>query len=141
VIPEPDIPVSGERETAIFRESCPVPLGEIREICHELVMRLLPGIVEHDLDLFGAAVNRIQDIGFKRIERERESPEIRQLPECLRQAGAACAGLSSFGPVVFAITDSGVGGLENEAREHLGDRRMTMIRSRADNIGARVQHL
>lgn len=141
VIPEPDTLVSGESESAIFRESCPVPVGEIREICHELVMRLLPGIVEHDLDLFGAAVNRIQEIGFKRIERERQSPEIRGLPTCLRQAGAACAGMSSFGPAVFAITDSELAGLEKAASNHLGDRLGAMIRTRADNNGAMVHHL
>jgi beta-ribofuranosylaminobenzene 5'-phosphate synthase len=141
VIPEPEFPVSGERESAIFRESCPVPVGEIREICHELVMRLLPGIVEHDLDLFGAAVNRIQEIGFKRIERERQSPVVRRLPECLLQAGAACAGMSSFGPAVFAITDAELAGLEKAVSDHLGDRPVTMIRTRADNNGAVVHHL
>jgi beta-ribofuranosylaminobenzene 5'-phosphate synthase len=97
--------------------------------------------VEHDLELFGAAVNRIQAIGFKRIERGRQSREIRRLPECLRQAGAACAGMSSFGPVVFAITDSAVGDLENAARDHLGDRQATMIRTRGDNDGAMIHHL
>lgn len=141
VIPTPEVPVSGATETAIFKESCPVPVEEVREICHEVVMRLLPGAVEHDLDLFGAAVNRIQEIGFKRIERERQSPAIRALPACLRDAGAACAGMSSFGPAVYAITDTGLAGLETVAWNLLSDQKATIIRTRADNQGAVVRHL
>ncbi|MCE5298778.1 MAG: chorismate pyruvate-lyase family protein [Methanoregulaceae archaeon] len=141
VIPEPGTRVSGRDEQDIFRESCPVPIGEVREICHEVVMRLLPGVVEHDLDLFGAAVNRIQEIGFKRIERERQSPGIRSLGSHLRDAGAACAGMSSFGPAVYAITDSGLAGLEAAARNSLGDQKATIIRTRADNTGAMIRHL
>jgi beta-ribofuranosylaminobenzene 5'-phosphate synthase len=140
VIPEPGTRVSGRDEQDIFRDSCPVPIGEVREICHEVVMRLLPGVVEHDLDLFGAAVNRIQEIGFKRIERERQSPGIRSLESCLRDAGAACAGMSSFGPAVYAITDSGLTGLEAAARDLLGEH-AAIIRTRADNTGAMVRHL
>jgi beta-ribofuranosylaminobenzene 5'-phosphate synthase len=140
VIPEPGTRVSGRDEQDIFRESCPVPIGEVREICHEVVMRLLPGVVEHDLDLFGAAVNRIQEIGFKRIERERQSPLIRSIESCLRDAGAACAGMSSFGPAVYAITDSGLAGLESSARDLIGEH-AAIIRTRADNTGAMVRHL
>jgi beta-ribofuranosylaminobenzene 5'-phosphate synthase len=141
VIQEPDTFVSGTRETEIFRESCPIAIGDVREICHEVLIRLLPGIVEHDLDLFGAAVNRIQEIGFKRIERERQSPGIRSLESCLRDAGAACAGMSSFGPAVYAITDTGLAGLEAAARNSLGDQRATILRTRADNRGVIVRHL
>ena len=141
VIPEHDTPVSGAMETDIFRESCPVPVEEVREICHEVMMRLLPGVVEHDLDLFGAAVNRIQEIGFKRIERERQPRTIRELPSVLCDAGAACAGMSSFGPAIYAITDSGLAGLEAAVNGLLGDREATIIRTRADNHGALIRQL
>ena len=32
-------------------------------------MRMLPGIVEKDLDLFGSSINAIQELGFKKVER------------------------------------------------------------------------
>ena len=43
----PDLPAgaSGTRETDIFRNHCPVPVEEVRELCHEILMRMLPGIV------------------------------------------------------------------------------------------------
>lgn len=104
-------------------------------------MRLLPGVMEHDLDLFGAAVNRIQEIGFKRIERERQPLHLRELESCLRNAGAACAGMSSFGPVVYAVSGSGLDRLEAAARDLLGKKQAAFIRTRADNHGAIVRHL
>ena len=141
VIPDPEVTVSGTRETAIFRESCPVPIGEVREICHEVITRLLPGVVEHDLDLFGAAVNRIQEIGFKRIEGERQSPAISRVEACLRDAGAACAGMSSFGPAVYAVSDSGLADLESAVRDLLGEKQASIIWTHADNHGAIIRRL
>ena len=33
-------------------------------ISHEVLVRMLPGLAERDLDLCGSAVNNIQDLGF-----------------------------------------------------------------------------
>lgn len=97
--------VGGEREVDHFREHCPIPLDEVRQVCHEVVMRLLPGVAGHDLDLFASAVNELQMLGFKRVEVGLQKPVIQDLIAGLREAGAACAGLSSFGPTVYAVTD------------------------------------
>ena len=96
----PDLPAgaSGIRETDIFRTHCPVPVEEVRELCHEILMRMLPGIVQKDLDLFGSSVNAIQELGFKKVELSLQPPEIPGLIERLRSAGAACAGMSSIWP-------------------------------------------
>jgi beta-ribofuranosylaminobenzene 5'-phosphate synthase len=121
ILATPRLPAgaSGEREVDIFRSACPVPLDEVRETCHEVLMRMLPGVVDHDLDLFGSAVNRIQDLGFKRVEISLQPPEIPRLIEEMRRAGAACAGMSSFGPTVYAITDSDASGILRAAEEFM----------------------
>jgi beta-ribofuranosylaminobenzene 5'-phosphate synthase len=136
VIPAIGNRVSGTGEQDIFREACPVPREEVQEICHEIVMRLLPGIVRHDLGLFAAAVNRIQEIGFKKIEISRQTAVVRELLPGLRDAGAACMGMSSFGPAVYAITDSDPTGLEQAAARILGETPHLMIRTRGNNLGA-----
>lgn len=59
----------------------------------------------------------------------------------LRDAGAACAGMSSFGPAVYAVSDSSLSGLESAAREILGERAGSIIRTRADNTGSLVRNL
>ena len=141
VIPQPDHPVQGSSEEEIFRAGCPVPLAEVTAICHEVVMRMLPGIVEHDLDLFGAAVNRIQELGFKHVELARQDAVVPALMAGLRDAGAACAGMSSFGPAVYAISDAPLSDLESAARELLRGQAARIVRTRGDNTGAHVRDL
>jgi beta-ribofuranosylaminobenzene 5'-phosphate synthase len=132
---------SGSNEQDIFRRYCPVPLEEVRALCHELVVRMLPGIVEHDLDLFGSSINHFQSLGFKKVEMNLQPPMIPRLLEELRTAGAAAAGMSSFGPTVFAIADTDMRQIESTARvfmdEHGGGD--TLITS-ARNGGASVRN-
>jgi beta-ribofuranosylaminobenzene 5'-phosphate synthase len=128
--------VSGTGEQDIFREACPVPLEEVQEICHEIVMRLLPGIVRHDLETFAAAVNAIQCTWFKKIEIARQVPVVRSLIAGLREAGATCVGMSSFGPTVFAVTGSDPADLEQAAYRILGEVPHLVFRTRGDNHGA-----
>jgi beta-ribofuranosylaminobenzene 5'-phosphate synthase len=112
---------SGIREQEIFRTCCPVPLDEIRMLCHEVLMRMLPGIVEKDLDLFGTSVNAIQDLGFKKIELSFQPREVTDLLDTMRAAGAAGAGMSSFGPTLYAIADTGMQDIKRAAQSYMQD--------------------
>ncbi len=139
VTPGTDSGAHGGREVDIFRTHCPVPLDEVREICHEVLMRMIPGLVEHDLDLFGSAVNRIQHLGFKKVEVAVQHPIIPALLEGTVQAGAAGAGLSSFGPTVYAIGDLGMDDVARAAEEILSDHGGSVILTKARNYGAGVR--
>jgi beta-ribofuranosylaminobenzene 5'-phosphate synthase len=139
VIPEIPPGASGSKEKEIFSRHCPVPLTEVQALCHEVLVRLLPGLVEEDLDLFGSAVNRIQELGFKRVEHSLQPSLIPDLLNAIRDAGAAGAGLSSFGPTVFAFGEGNMNAMETAAREALvptgGG---SIILTTARNIGASV---
>lgn len=130
---------SGEEERDIFQAACPVPRFEVQEICHEVLMRLLPGLVEHDLDSFGAAVNHIQELGFKKVEISRQAPLVPHLLTALRDAGAACAGMSSFGPTVYAITDTDPDSLQKAAREVISPAGGEIFLTGGRNQGAMVR--
>jgi beta-ribofuranosylaminobenzene 5'-phosphate synthase len=138
----PDLPAgaSGVKESDIFRVHCPVPLAEVQALCHEVLMRMLPGIAEHDLDLFGSSVNAVQHLGFKKVELHLQPDVVPLLMDELRQADAAGAGMSSFGPTVYAITDTDTRELERAAQSfmdaHGGG--TTLITS-ARNSGAAVR--
>jgi beta-ribofuranosylaminobenzene 5'-phosphate synthase len=138
----PDVPAgaSGGKETDIFRENCPVPLEEVRELSHEVLMRMLPGIASRDLDLFGSSVNAVQKLGFKKVELSLQPPQVTGLLDVLRSAGAAGAGLSSFGPTVYAVGDTGMTTIRQAAesymKEHGGG---TAIVTAARNTGAAVR--
>lgn len=139
VIPQIPAGASGREEVDIFRTSCPVPLCEVQEICHTVLMKMLPALVEHDLDRFGSAVNRVQEIGFKRVEIARQASVIPRLLSSLRDAGAAGAGMSSFGPTVFAITDTGFDDLERAARTVLGPTGGDVLLTTGRNSGALIR--
>jgi len=102
-------------------------------------MRMLPGLVEHDLDLFGSAINRSQCLGFKKVEVAMQHPIVPALIEAMVQAGAAGAGLSSFGPTVYAVGDSGMEDVSRAATEVLGDCGGSVLLTRARNCGASVR--
>ncbi len=135
-IPRRGLTIGGAREVDLFREHCPVPIDEVRQICHEVVMRLLPGVAGHDLEIFAGAVNALQALGFKRVEVGLQEPVVRALIIGLREAGAACAGLSSFGPTVYAVTDGEPAGIVRAAEGLLADGGGEIIVTRGRNYGA-----
>lgn len=129
---------SGAREVDIFQKECPIPLSDVQAVSHVILMELLPALFEEDLTTFGSAINRIQCIGFKRKEIELQ-PIVREIMDVMLQNGAAGAGMSSFGPLVYGITDQ-PSGLRDAVMEHLetgiGGNVMTV---RARNAGASIK--
>jgi beta-ribofuranosylaminobenzene 5'-phosphate synthase len=138
----PDLPAgaSGAMEADIFRLHCPVPLGEVQALCHEVLMRMLPGIAGRDLDLFGSSINAVQHLGFKRVELGLQPPQVSGILDVLRGAGAAGAGLSSFGPTVYAIGDTGMHAIEQAAQSFMKESGGgTTLITTARNSGAVVR--
>jgi len=137
----PDIAAGahGNREVDIFQKYCPLPVAEVHELCYQILVRMVPSIVEESLDDFGAAINRVQEIGFKKIEVMLQHSVVHRLMEQMRQAGAACAGLSSFGPTVYAITDTQGRDIEAAAYEAMREVGGEVLITRARNEGARVR--
>ncbi len=137
----PDIPkgAHGRRELDVFGTFCPVPRDEVAELCREILVRMIPAVLEEDLDGFGAAVNRVQELGFKRVEVGLQHPLVRRLMEAMRSAGAAGAGLSSFGPTVYAVADSGARDIEAAAMEAMRDVGGEVVVTRPRNSGAKMR--
>lgn len=138
----PSVPAgaSGGHEADIFRTSCPVPLEDVRALTHEVMMRMLPGLVEHDMDLFGSSVNHIQGLGFKKVELRLQPQAVTGLLPVLREAGAAGSGMSSFGPAVYAIGDTDMTSVERAARSFMDESGGgTTLISTARNRGAVVR--
>jgi beta-ribofuranosylaminobenzene 5'-phosphate synthase len=92
-------------EVDIFKKFCPIPLMEVQEICHVILMQMLPAIVEEDLESFGKAVNHIQRTGFKRREVELQPQPVLDIMEYMQDNGASGSGVSSFGPVVYGVVE------------------------------------
>jgi beta-ribofuranosylaminobenzene 5'-phosphate synthase len=137
----PNLPqgAHGRREVDIFKEYCPVPLADVHELCYQILVRMVPCVIEENLDGFGAAVNRVQELGFKKVEVGLSHPMILELMNEMRSAGAVCAGLSSFGPTVYAITDSGARDIESAARQVMEETGGDFLITRSRNQGAKMR--
>lgn len=106
----------GDAEINLFQKSCPVPLDDVREICHLILMKMLPAVVEADLDSLAATIKRIQELGFKKAEVEQYGDLIKGCFDL-----ADCAGMSSTGPTVYAITDTNAREIERSFRDYFAE--------------------
>ncbi|MBE6486613.1 MAG: hypothetical protein E7Z85_07235 [Methanosphaera stadtmanae] len=97
---------SGNEEIDIFQSYSPININEVEKICYLTLMKLMPSVIENDIESFGDSVNKIQSMGFKRIERDLQGAEINNVLEGMESLGIPCVGMSSFGPTCFGITDS-----------------------------------
>ncbi len=105
--------ISGETEINLFKTLCPQPRAAAEQLSHLILLKLLPAIFEKDLHAFGDAINRIQTFGWKKVEIDAqvERSEIpcsggsilQQTLNFLRDNGAIGAGVSSWGPAIFAV--------------------------------------
>lgn len=92
------------KEVDIFEKECPIPIQEVRELSHIILMEMLPNVVEGDIEAFGDSINRIQNVGFKKREIGLQRPDILKIIELMRE-NTYGGGMSSFGPVVYGIAD------------------------------------
>ncbi len=95
--------VHGPEEVERFRRLCPIPAREVEEASRLVLVGLLPAVIEEDVGAFGDAINRMQQTGFKKREVALQGPRMEALLRAARRAGAAGAGMSSFGPLVYAL--------------------------------------
>jgi len=127
---------SQTNEVNIFQKVCPVPLHEVEKLSHVILMQLLPALAEEDIVTFGKSINAIQELGFKKREVELQ-PLSKELMQVLRDSGAHGAGMSSFGPTVYAFGEDAEN-LKNIAEEFLNGKGQVFI-TKARNEGARIE--
>lgn len=96
---------SGADEVSLFEKHCPVPIEDVRKISHLILMKMIPSVMESDLDDFGDSLWEIQSLGFKKIEIDQYGSLIWDPLQNLRELTPA-VGMSSTGPTVYAITDT-----------------------------------
>jgi beta-ribofuranosylaminobenzene 5'-phosphate synthase len=111
--------LSGAGEKAALATLPPLPHAVSAEICHEVLMRLLPGAAGAEFEPFAAGVSHIQRLlgdHFAPAQQGRRfaSPEVAALMEWVGAHAVAGIGQSSWGPAGFAILRSA-----DEARQVL----------------------
>lgn len=120
-----------KREVSIFKKYCPIKITEVRKLCHIILMKALPSLLDRDIESFGESINEIQKTGFKKIEVSLQSREVKRILKiCQRYSFGA--GLSSFGPSIYCI------GFDEEKIRDKVENAM-IIRTKANNRGAFIE--
>nr|HDO81282.1 hypothetical protein [Candidatus Bathyarchaeota archaeon] len=129
----------GPGEVRIFEEYCPIPRREVERLCHIILMKIIPAVVEGDISSFGEGLTEIQNVGFKRIEVSLQPPDVKELMDLMLKCGAAGAGMSSFGPAVFGVIDGwrSASSLLSNVEAFLSGRGEAFI-AKVNNSGAQV---
>ncbi len=107
--------LSGERESQAIVALPPLPQSLSAEICHQVLMRVLPGAACADFAAFAGGVTRVQQLLGGHFAPAQggsayTSPAVGQLVEWIAQAcggpEGAGVGQSSWGPTAFVILPS-----------------------------------
>ncbi len=129
-----------QQEIDVFQEFCPLPIEEVREVAHMVLMKMMPAVIEGDIESFGAAVNHVQTVGFNKRESLIWPDFVKSIASFMRSRSYG-AGVSSFGPVVYAFVDNREEGRQLQAEvqkmldESVGG---TTMMTRAKNSGAEI---
>lgn len=129
-----------QEEIDTFKKFCPLPIEEVREISHVVLMQMMPAVIEEDIESFGAAVNHVQTVGFNKRENLIWPQFVKDIASFMRSQSYG-AGVSSFGPVVYSLVDNRSEGRQLQAEvqkmldESVGG---TVMLTRAKNSGAEI---
>ncbi len=143
VIPNIGKGAYGDEEISIFQNYAPIPKEEVNEVSHQILMKVIPGIIKQDLECFGEGIKRIQNIGFKKIEIRLQHNVVKDTLNFFEEYGLKAYGMSSFGPSVIGITES-----ESEANSLLKEIQLRLKGTgghiyicKPNNCGAKIEYL
>jgi beta-ribofuranosylaminobenzene 5'-phosphate synthase len=123
----------GAQEAESFAALGPFDAAGAAEICRLVLIKALPALAESDIESFGGAIERIQEIVGAYFAPAQggaahTSAAVAELLGTLRQHGAKGAGQSSWGPTGFAFAAD-----EGEAQ-----RICDLVRGEADALGVDI---
>ncbi|HIQ30304.1 MAG TPA: hypothetical protein EYH45_07045 [Candidatus Caldiarchaeum subterraneum] len=141
-IPKGEVGYSEEYEKEVFKKLPRPPSYYADKICRLILVKLIPALLDKELEEFGSALEEIQKLvgeQFKPIQgRVIASRKSQEILEQFRKYGLTGLGQSSWGPAVYGFTDSRKEAVEciREIGEKFPD--TTFIITRARNSGAEI---
>ena len=95
--------IHGQLEQDLFAGVCPLPLEDVRTVCHVIMMMLIPAAIENDIETFGKGINIIQTCRWKAHQIECQSEVVSKIMEALTELGLCGVAMSSWGSSVLGI--------------------------------------
>ena len=96
--------IEGTKEQELFEELMPLPNHEILAAMSATFHSILPSIIEKDIDMLAVGLQDLNGVSMKQREVQLQTRNTREFLRAAWGSGKA-AGLSSFGPTVFIISE------------------------------------
>ena len=143
VIPSVKKGAYGDEEVRVFQNYAPIPRNEVNEVSHQIIMKIIPSLINNDLSGFGEGLKRIQSIGFKKIEINLQHQLVKDLLNFFEEYGLKAYGMSSFGPSVIGIveSDSEAVDLLKTIQKNRQNRGGHIYICKPNNKGAKIEYL
>lgn len=95
--------IHGALEQELFAGICPLPLDDVRTVCHVIMMMLIPSVIEDDIETFGRGINIIQTCAWKKHQIACQSEVVTEIMKALTEIGLCGVAMSSWGSSVVGI--------------------------------------
>jgi beta-ribofuranosylaminobenzene 5'-phosphate synthase len=99
--------LANSEEASAFTKLHKMPSEDVGKICRLIMLKLLPALAEHDIDCFGDALTKIQDITGDYFAQAQggtySSPAAAECIEFMKKIGAYGVGQSSWGPALYGV--------------------------------------
>lgn len=107
IIPDISEGASGDTEVKLFEDCCPIPAEQVEKLSRLILMKILPSFIEQDITTFGESLTELQT-KFHRFGMDRYDSTINNeiLFDLRKNANVFGSGISSFGPTMYALTNS-----------------------------------
>lgn len=117
--------IHGDQELIAFKDLPTFPLTSSQAICHQTLMKLLPALIEQEIDPFGQAITNIQMLigeHFAPMQGGRyASQSVETILNHAKSLGHAGIAQSSWGPIgcIFVDSSSAAEQLINALKEYI----------------------
>lgn len=146
-IPDEKQGLSGKQENEAIRMIDP-PKNISEKICRLVMMKLLPSLLEKDIEKFGSSLTEIDrntGLFFKPVQGGIYSEKLSdKIIDHLLSSGAYGAGQSSWGPAIYSLTSAAESAsLASRMKDFMADRKIkgNVIVSSGRNRGAEIEML
>lgn len=95
-------PLNYEQEIEFFKDNCRIENSDIYKLTHEIVFKLLPSLIDGNIDEFSESIKEIQDSTWKKSE-WRAFDQYYEYIESVLGADSHCFGLSSLGTACYFL--------------------------------------
>ncbi len=94
---------TGDDEIMFFQQNTPIPGEEVFRVLAAVYHGIIPAFMDGDLRLLKQSMVDVHTTGFKQRELQGQGKEVRSLLELLNKHDHVAAGMSSMGPLIYAI--------------------------------------